>query len=73
MLPPDTNVLGRGLLDAALEARLVARGIVFAEFVPRANGRGVRLTTSTRPIDRAVADVLLDAVNILGSSSLITA
>lgn len=38
--PHPANLLGRGLLDAALEARLVARGIVFAEFVPRANGRG---------------------------------
>lgn len=56
------NILGRGVLSPALEAALLARGIVFAEMVPRANGRGWRLTTAKRPIDAAVAETLGDAL-----------
>lgn len=72
MSSPDANVLGRGLLPPHVEARLVARGIVYAELVPRANGRGWRLTTSARPFDVALAAALGDAAQILVGSSLIT-
>lgn len=42
MQPPTGNLLSRGLLAPSVEARLVARGIVYAESVARANGRGWR-------------------------------
>ncbi len=53
--PSSLNELGRSILDPALEARLIARGIVYARRRPSADGKRTVLTTSRRPLSVAIA------------------
>lgn len=55
---PD-NELGKGLLDPAIEARLRAKGTLYARRIPR-DGKPPLLVTCQRSIVEAYTDALLD-------------
>ncbi len=58
MLDPNPlNELGKGTLDPAVEAKLLARGIVFAQTVMGPNGK-TYLRTACRPIMQCYADAI---------------
>jgi hypothetical protein len=59
--PDPDNQLGKHILDPALEASLVARGVVFAARLPPRKGKPFwSLVCSLRPIADAVTDGELD-------------
>jgi hypothetical protein len=58
MLDPNPlNELGKGTLDPEVEAKLIARGIVFAQTVTRPDG-ATYLRTARRPITQCYADAI---------------
>ncbi len=58
MLDPNPlNELGKGILDPEVEAKLVERGIVFAQTVTRPDG-ATYLRTARRPITQCYADAI---------------
>jgi hypothetical protein len=58
MLDPNPlNELGKGILDPKVEARLIERGIVFAQTVTRPDG-ATYLRTARRPITQCHADAI---------------
>ncbi len=54
--PNPLNELGKGILDAAVEEKLLAQGIVFAQTVHWQHGQYLR--TSKRPILQCYADAI---------------
>ena len=58
--PHPANELGRGTLDPATEAWLLARGAVFARTVPGVSGKPV-VEFSCRPFVAAVTAAAVDA------------
>lgn len=62
ILDPDPdNQLGKGILAPALEAELLARGVVFAVRLPPCKGKPFwSLVASFRPIADAVTDAEMD-------------
>ncbi len=58
MLDPNPlNELGKGTLDPTVEAKLIERGIVFAQTVMGPNGK-TYLRTARRPILECYADAI---------------
>ncbi len=58
MLDPNpANELGKGTLDPDVEARLIGRGIVFAQTVMGPNGK-TYLRTARRPIMQCYAEAI---------------
>lgn len=59
MLDPNPeNILGKGILPPEKEAKIIARGCVFAKFVT-AQGKSI-LVTFRRPHDEILADLFSD-------------
>jgi hypothetical protein len=55
--PNPANLLGKGILAPAEEARLLARGVVYAERVTMSDGQSF-LATSVRPWKQACVALL---------------
>lgn len=55
--PNPLNELGKGTLDPAVEAKLIERGIVFAQTVIGPNGKPY-LRTARRPLLECYADAI---------------
>lgn len=70
--PDSDNQLGKGLLDATLEASLIADGCVFAAQLPPRKGKPFwSIVCSKRPIADAVTDGELDSPRFRKSLSTI--
>ena len=61
--PNPLNELGKGILDPTVEAKLIERGIVFAQTITRPDG-ATYLRTARRPITQCYADAITSLMRV---------